>query len=330
MILNLKIHGKTAKFKSPLLMGILNITPDSFSDGGKWLDEKKAVVRAREMIKEGADIIDIGGESTGPGSKDVSVEEELKRIIPVLEKIAALKKDRKLDTSRIPHAVRAASEAGALPQLNEASLAYRQMSLPNKFLISVDTYKPEVARAALEAGADMINDVTALRFGREKMARLITAFQCPIILMYSKDHTARTSKKNIHYHNVIATIEKFLRQRIKFAHKYGIKKSQIIIDPGMGAFVSGIGSYSFEILRRLAEFKKLSYPILIGTSRKGFLGEALKNLSPDKKTLPVKQHVEATIASSLIALQNGASIIRVHDVKEMKRAMEIWKSTNNG
>jgi len=247
------------------IMGILNVTPDSFSDGGKFNTLEKALKRAKELEKEGADIIDIGGESTGPDSKEVPLEEELKRTIPIIKEL------RKI--TKIP--------------------------------ISIDTYKSQVAEQALKAGANMVNDVTALR-GDTKMAKVIAKYKCPIILMYSKDKTPRTTVKKLKYKDVIKTIKDFLKKRITYAKKHKIKPSQIIIDPGMGQFISAIPKYSYEIIARLHELKTLGHKILIGASRKSFLGESMKS------------RIEKGSTISAIAYLNGASIIRTHDVKQIK------------
>ena len=260
-----QIKPKVQDFK---IMGILNVTLDSFSDGGKFFNVAKALQRAKQMIKEGADIIDVGGESSGPGSKFVTVEEELRRVIPVIKKLAPVAKKRKI-------------------------------------LISVDTYKAEVARQAILAGARIVNDVTALR-GDPKMAEVIADSGVKIVLMYSKDSSARTTRKKKRYKDVVKTVMRFLEERIDFALKSGIKRSQIIIDPGMGMFLSAIPKYSFEILRRLAEFKRLGFPILIGASRKSFLPGT------------INERLGSTLIAHLVAVQNGAEIIRVHDVKEHK------------
>lgn len=249
----------------PLIMGILNLTPDSFSDGGKYTSSQKAIKRVQKMEKEGADIIDIGGESTGPGSKHISLKEELKRIIPVLKKIR------------------------------------KHTNLP----ISIDTYKAEVARQALEEGADIVNDVTALR-NDHKMSEIIAKHKCPIILMHSKDNTPRTTVKKKHYKDVIKTIKDFFKDRLKYAKQHGIKSDQIILDPGMGQFISAIPRYSYEIIASLKEFTTLGKPILVGISRKSFLGG------------PMGTRLEKGIIASAIAHLNGASIIRTHDVKETK------------
>ncbi|MEK7524580.1 MAG: dihydropteroate synthase [Patescibacteria group bacterium] len=249
-------------------MGILNVTPDSFSDGGKFVDPDAALKHALQMIKEGADIIDIGGESSGPSSKDVALEEELRRVIPVI-----------------------------------LSLRGKQSNLGRDIIISVDTWKAEVARQAVMAGASMINDVTALR-GDPGMAKVVAQTGIPIVLMYSKDPTARTTRTQKRYKNVVKTIMDFLQRRVDFSLAAGIKPSQIILDPGMGAFVSSIPKYSYEILERLNEFKKLGFPILIGASRKSFLPGTI-----DERLAP-------TLKAHRLAIQNGATIIRVHDVQE--------------
>lgn len=256
------------KKNAPTIMGILNLTPDSFSDGGQYNNIQKALRRVRQMEQEGADIIDIGGESTGPKSSNVSLEEELNRVVPILKKIR------------------------------------KHTKLP----ISIDTYKSEVARIALEEGADMINDVTALRQDK-KLAAIIAKYNCPIVLMYSKDNTPRTTIKKINYKDVMHTIKNFLKKRINYAQKQGIAKKNIIIDPGMGQFISAIPKYSFEIIARLKELQTLKFPILIGISRKSFLGGELQNRD------------EKSALLSAIAYLNGASIIRAHDVKTTKRCL---------
>lgn len=245
------------------IMGILNVTPDSFSDGGQFFSVDAAAARALLMVREGADIIDVGGESSGPGSSDVSEEEELRRVIPV---ISLLRK-----------------------------------SQPALF-ISIDTYKAEVARLAIAAGASMVNDVTALR-GDPQMAHVIAQTGVPVVLMYSKDKTARTTRLKKCYRDVVKTVRGFLEERVTCALRAGIKREQIILDPGMGAFVSGEPRYSFEILERLEELKELGFPILVGVSRKSFLGGA------------VNERLAATLKANALAIKNGADILRVHDVK---------------
>lgn len=263
-------HGRKLSLKKPAMMGILNVTPDSFYDRGKFYKKTAALKQAVFLVKNGCVALDIGGESTGPGSHLVALGEELRRVIRIIKAIRK-SRDQKL----------------------------------KNIWISIDTYKAEVARQALEAGADMINDVTALR-GDPKMAKVISEFQSPVILMYAKDVTPRTTRKKIRYRNVIKTVKNFLKERVRFAFRGGIRKSQIIIDPGMGAFVSGIPRYSFEILRHLPELTKLGFPICVGPSMKSFLGTPQGGTIEDRK-IP-------SIFAGWYALQNGASIIRVHYV----------------
>lgn len=257
-------------------MGILNVTPDSFSDGGRYFGVNKALKRAQEMVSEGADIIDIGGESTGPNSIHVPLEEELKRVIPIIKKV----RDLKLKIKNL------------------------------KLKISIDTYKAEVARQALEAGADMVNDVTALR-GDPNMAHVVAEYKCPVVLMYSKDNSPRTTRKKTRYCDVMQTIFDFFEERIAFALGAGIQRNKIILDPGMGAFVSAIPKYSFEIIARLSELKEqFGLPILVGPSRKSFLGGK------------VDERLEGGLGASCLAYEHGATIIRTHDVLATKRALD--------
>ncbi len=253
-------------------MGVLNLTPDSFSDGGKFNSLSRAIKRFKQMEKEGADIIDIGGESTGPGSKNISLDEELSRVIPFIQKIRPLT---------------------ALP-------------------ISIDTYKAKVADQALKAGANIINDVTALR-SDPKMAKIAAQHKCPIILMYSKDNSPRTTVKKKKYNDVMQTIETFFKERLKYANSQGITKSQIILDPGMGQFISAIPHYSYEIIARLKKLQSFKCQIALGISRKSFLGGQISSrLSP-------------ALLASTIAYLNGASIIRTHDIAQTKNFFKSLK-----
>jgi dihydropteroate synthase len=267
-------RGKKLSLAKPLVMGVLNVTPDSFSDGGKYLDPKKAVKRALEMIEEGADIIDIGGESSGPDSKDVSLKEELARVIPVVRML------------------RAQTEAW----------------------VSVDTYKAEVARSAIEAGADMINDVTAFR-GDKGLAHVVAESGVPVVIMYSKDSSARTTRKSLEYKNVVSFVQKFLKERVAVGMKAGVKKSQFILDPGMGAFVSSEPKYSLQILKKLEKFGEMGMPILVGASRKGFIGQVLG--------VGLNERLEGGLAAHALAVLHGAAIIRTHDVKETRRVVDM-------
>lgn len=273
---------RSSSLAPPQIMGILNATPDSFVDGGALfvggkMDVKLVMKKMEVMIDEGADYIDIGGESSGPGSVDVSPKEELARVRPVLD---LLKKNK----------------------------MYR------KIKVSVDTYKSTVASAALESGVAMINDVTALR-GDSKMASVLAKSKCEVVMMYSKDTTARTTRQKFAYDDVMKTVISFLNERIAYAVSKGISRDRLILDPGMGAFVSGEPKYSFEILRRLKELQIFGLPILVGTSGKSFLGGKLN------------EREEATLMTSGVAYINGASFLRVHDVGAARRGLDaIWST----
>ena len=258
----------------PLVMGILNVTPDSFSDGGEYNALDKAIKHFDEMVEYGADIIDIGGESTGPGSENVNEKKELDRVIPVLKEV-------------------------------------RKRS---NILISVDTYKAKVARRALDAGADIINDVLAFR-GDGDIAGALASYKNQIVIMYSKDATGRTTGEPREYTDVVEHIKNFFTERIAFAEKRGISRTRLILDPGQGAFVSSKPEYSLQILNRLNEFESFGLPILIGSSRKSFIGETLK--------LPLHERSEGSCACNAVAVMNGANIIRVHNVKEARRIVDM-------
>jgi len=249
-------------------MGILNITPDSFSDGGQFIEKLKIENRISKLIEEGADIIDIGGESTGPGSKDVSLEEEMSRVKPVIDYVFKQK-------------------------------------LNKKVIFSIDTYKFEVAEYALRHGFQMVNDVTALR-GDQKMIEVLMQYKPYVILMYSKDPTPRTTSKSVEYKDVMDTIKTFLSERISVLVKAGFPKDRIIIDPGMGMFVSAKPEYSFEIINRLKELTELGYPVCVGISRKSFLGGK------------VEERDQISAKWSLKAIKNGADIIRIHNIRQIR------------
>ena len=253
------------------VMGVLNVTPDSFSDGGKFLDEEGAVSRGIKMVEDGADIIDIGGESTRPGAKPVGAEEELKRVVPVVEKLAA-----KIDKP-----------------------------------ISVDTYKSEVARRALDAGAALVNDISALRMD-DDMAPLLAERDAPVILMHMRG-TPQNMQENPTYKSVMGEIISFLRERLQLARSKGIKMENILVDPGIG-FGKTV-QHNLEILRKLVELKSLGCPVVVGTSRKSFIGHTLD--------LPVEERLEGTAATVALSVANGANIVRVHDVKEMVRVVRM-------
>ena len=263
------------KINRPLIMGILNVTPDSFSDGGKYFNEDQAYKHGIEIIETGADIIDVGGESTRPGSIPVSIDEEWQRISGVIEKLVRNK----------------------------------------KCIISVDTYKSEIARRALEMGAHIINDISGLTFDPE-MAAVVSKFGVPIILMHIKG-TPRDMQKNPSYNNLMDEIYQFLFNQSQLARDCGIE--QIIIDPGIG-FGKRLQD-NFELIRRLGEFKALGYPILLGTSRKSFIGQGLQDSQIDRKI--------GSITSIVSGILNGAKIVRVHDVEETRQALQIIDAIAN-
>ena len=254
-----------------LVMGVLNLTPDSFYDGGRYITPQAAVERALAMADEGADIIDIGGESSRPGARSVSIDEELARVVPVVEDLAAR----------------------------------------SDVLISVDTMKSAVAQAALAHGARIINDISAVRFD-PNMAGVVAENGAYLVLMHMQG-SPETMQRNPTYKDAVAEIKSFLRERIRAAVSAGIDRSRLIIDPGIG-FGKRL-PHNLEILRRLSEFKEFGVPILVGLSRKSFLGEILD--------LPSSERLVGTIAANAIAIANGADIIRVHDVKEGRRTADV-------
>jgi dihydropteroate synthase len=253
------------------IMGILNVTPDSFSDGGRFLDPERAVVRARAMLEEGADFIDVGGESSRPrgvaygeGAEPVDTVEELRRVIPVIERVAAL----------VP--------------------------------VSVDTTKSEVAVQALAAGAVMVNDISGFR-SDPAMAEVIGVRGASAVVMHMRG-TPKTMQADPHYDNVLAEVEEELRVAVEKGRAAGIR--QIIVDPGIG--FAKRRRHNLEILRRCSWFHRLGCPVMVGPSRKAFIGEILD--------LPVDERLEGTLAAVTAAILSGAHIVRVHDVKQVKRA----------
>src|SRR5574341_1509904 len=258
-------------FSRTHVMGVINVTPDSFSDGGRFFQAEQAIEQGLRLAQEGADILDIGGESTRPGSEPVSLEEELKRVIPVIEELS------------------------------------NQVRIP----ISIDTYKAEVARKALQAGAAIINDISALRFDAD-MVKVAREFGCPVILMHIQG-TPRQMQENPAYQDVIGEIEAYFRQQIAYARQSGLDDSQLIIDPGIG-FGKTL-EHNLEILRKLSSFQELGRPILVGVSRKSFIGKILN--------LPVEERLEGSLAAMAHAILQGANIVRVHDVKESVRVARI-------
>lgn len=257
------------------LMGILNVTPDSFSDGGLYDDVNAAIVQATHMRNNGVDILDIGGQSTKPNAADVSLEEELHRVIPI---VRAIRADRSFDT----------------------------------IMISIDTTKAIVAKEAIAAGADMINDVSGGTFD-DDMFSTVAALNVPIILMHLRG-TPKTMQQLTQYDNLANEIITFLQSRIKVAIASGIDSNKIIIDPGIG--FAKTSEQSLQLLQELEKFKILNCPILVGTSRKSFIGKILGESDPSKR-------VWGTAATCCGAIANGANILRVHDVAEMYDVMRV-------
>lgn len=258
-------------FKKTLIMGILNVTPDSFSDGGLYLNCESAVKRTLEMVNEGADIIDIGGESTRPGSIPVSSEIELNRIVPVIKEIR-----KKTDC-----------------------------------LLSIDTYKSRIARAAFKAGADMLNDISGLTFDK-MMAKTAAKYNVPVIIMHIQGKPL-DMHANPQYENLMEEVMNYFRERISQVREEGIYEKNIILDPGLG--FGKRPEDNFELIRELRQITTLGFPVLLGPSRKSFIGHVLKT--------PIKDRIEGTSAMVTAGILNGGNIIRVHDVKVMKRVAVI-------
>jgi dihydropteroate synthase len=273
----LKLPSRTLVLgERTLVMGVLNVTPDSFSDGGKFFDPRQAIEHALKMERAGADLIDIGGESTRPGSRGTAADTELARILPVLEGLRGVLK--------IP--------------------------------ISVDTRKSEVAEAAIRSGAQIINDISGLH-SDPRIAEVPRRRGAPLILMHMRGEP-QTMQKGPFARDVMKDVIRGLRASINAARKAGVAKSQIIVDPGIGFGKSFEQNY--ELLRRLPEFAKLGYPLLVGTSRKGFLGATLAR---DGKSAPPEDRVWATAATVTASILGGAHIVRVHDVVEMVQVARV-------
>jgi dihydropteroate synthase len=265
------------------LLGIVNVTPDSFSDGGLFLEPERAIEHALRLVDEGADLLDIGGESTRPGARGVSATEELDRVGPVLEGL-------------------------------------RHVEVP----ISIDTAKVAVAEMALDAGAEMVNDVTAFR-SEPRLAALCADRGCGVVLMHMQG-TPRTMQRDPAYDDVVDDIKAFLAERIEFATSEGVEEERIWIDPGIG-FGKTV-EHNLELLNRLGELRELGRPVVIGASRKSFIGRITGR--------DVHERLGGTIASNVVALLGGAEVFRVHDVAELRQALDVteailgrreWKGT---
>jgi len=269
--------GQILDLKQPRIMGVLNITPDSFSDGGAWLTVEKAVAHARQMADAGADIIDVGGESTRPGSAPVSAGEEMQRVLPVIEALRA------------------------------------SIDVP----VSIDTQKPAVMRAAVAAGAGMINDVNALQ--ADGAVDTVAALAVSVCLMHMQG-VPETMQQEPDYRDVVTEVVSFLGERAAACEAAGIARGQIVLDPGFG-FGKTVG-HNLSLLRRLDALVALGYPVLVGLSRKSLIGKVLD--------LPVDKRLSPSIALAVLAVWQGASIVRCHDVRQTREAVLMCRAVMDG
>ena len=256
----------------PVLMGVLNVTPDSFSDGGEFFSVEPAVAQAEKMFDEGAQVIDVGGESTRPGSEPVSPEEELRRVLPVIQGMLSARPDS---------------------------------------IVSIDTYRSSIAEAALDAGARAVNDVTAL--GDPRMAGLMAERGCPIILMHMLGEP-KSMQQHPRYEDVVREVRDFLAERAERAIRAGVEPENIILDPGIG--FGKTMEHNLKLLKRLDSLVELGFPVLVGVSRKSFLGKITGSEDP-------KSRLFGTVAANVLAYERGASLFRVHDVRANKEALAV-------
>jgi len=262
--------GKSLDLSAPRIMGILNVTPDSFSDGGKFFDRDAALKQAHQLVADGADILDIGGESTRPGSDMVPVQQEIERVVPVIEAISA------------------------------------EIDIP----ISIDTMKPEVMRAAVSAGAGLINDVNALR--TQGALETAVALDVPVCLMHMQG-TPQTMQNEPHYEDVVTEVEAFLLERARLCEEAGIPASKIMLDPGFG--FGKRARHNLRLMKHLSRLTALPYPLLVGVSRKSIIGDMLK--------VSVDERLAGSLSLASIAVWQGAKLIRTHDVKETAQAVKL-------
>jgi dihydropteroate synthase len=265
-------------------MGVVNVTPDSFSDGGLYLDADAAIAHARELIGEGAEIVDVGGESTRPGAEPVSVDEELRRVLPVIEGIVA-------------------ADTGTQ--------------------VSIDTSKASVASACIDAGATLVNDVTALR-GDPEMAALVAESGAECCLMHMRGEP-RTMQADPRYDDVVDDVRSFLEERMAYALGESVREERIMLDPGIG-FGKTI-AHNLALLRRLDELSTLGRPLVVGTSRKSFIGRILADAAGRAEPVAASERLEGTIATNVLAYERGASIFRVHDVAPVRAALTVAAAT---
>jgi dihydropteroate synthase len=254
-------------------MGAVNVTPDSFSDGGLFFEKEKAMEQGLRLAEAKADILDIGGESTRPGAKILDEEEEARRVIPVIQELS------------------------------------QKTDVP----ISIDTRKARVAERALEAGAEMVNDISALRFDK-RMVAVVAERQAPVVLMHMRGDP-ETMQVDPHYDDLMGNLLEFFRERIGFAESRGIRPEGIILDPGIGFGKSLENQHNLVLLKNLHRFKVLGKPLLVGTSRKAFIGKILG--------LPPQEREEGTMATVAVAILNGANLVRVHEVERMRRVVQV-------
>ncbi|MGB9767829.1 dihydropteroate synthase [Dictyoglomus turgidum] len=265
--------GRVLNLSRTLVMGIINVTPDSFYSGSRKMQINEVLKTVEDMVINGVDIIDIGGQSTRPGAEPVSIDEEISRVIPAIESI--------------------------------------RKSYPD-VVISVDTYYSKVAELAVDRGADMINDISAFRFDND-LVKIVAKYKVPYILMHMKG-TPKDMQKNPYYDDVVREIMEFFEERINYAKENGVDPEKIIVDPGIG--FGKRYEDNLEIMARLKEFKSLRKPILIGASRKSFIGKALSDLPPEER-------LEGTLGITALCVLNDVDIVRVHDVKENKRVIKV-------
>jgi dihydropteroate synthase len=293
------------------VMGIVNVTPDSFSDGGEYLQADAAIAHARQLLAEGADILDVGGESTRPGAEPVSADEELKRVLPVLEGIAAWASSQE-----------ASGDAPGRPVQPQ---------------VSIDTSKASVARAAIAAGASIVNDVSALRADPEMVGLIAdSGVQCCLMHMLGEPRTMQgahgvgqaggaSGVGGPRYKDVVGEVKAFLEERLSFAVSEGVREESIMLDPGIG-FGKTV-AHNLELLERLQELTALGRPLLVGTSRKSFLGRIIADACHEQEPVAPERRLPGTIASSVLALERGASVLRVHDVAPVRAALAVAAAT---
>jgi dihydropteroate synthase len=270
------------------LMGVVNVTPDSFSDGGEFLDADAAIAHGRLLVEQGAEIVDIGGESTRPGAQPVALEQELQRVLPVVEGLVAAMR-----------------------------------SMPVRAQISIDTSKAAVARAALAAGASLVNDVSAFRADPE-MAAVVADSGAECCLMHMLGEP-RTMQEDPRYDDVVDEVRAFLAERLAFAVDAGIERDRIMLDPGIG--FGKTEQHNLELLRRLPEIVSIGAPVVIGTSRKAFIGRILARKAGLQEPVPADGRLAGTLATNVLAYERGASVFRVHDVAPVRDALAVAAAT---